>query len=67
MPLEFENWAVKQLNGRANKVQIGDMGIDGRIYPVGVQPRESGAGELQLSETWYLALHRFGGQRWGDA
>ena len=24
---EFENWAVKQLNGRANKVQIGDMGI----------------------------------------
>jgi hypothetical protein len=50
---EFENWAVKQLNGRANKVQIGDMGIDGRIYPVGVQPREAGAGELQLTQAWY--------------
>ena len=52
-PFEFENWAVKQLNGRANKVQIGDKGIDGRIYPVGVQPRESGAGELALEESWY--------------
>jgi DNA modification methylase len=52
-PFEFENWAVKQLNGRANKVQIGDKGIDGRIYPVGVTPRESGAGELALEESWY--------------
>jgi hypothetical protein len=50
---EFENWAVKQLNGRANKVQIGDLGIDGRIYPVGVQPREAGADELQLTQAWY--------------
>ena len=40
----FQNGAVKQLNGRANKVQIGDKGIDGRIYPVGVTPRETGAG-----------------------
>jgi DNA modification methylase len=52
-PFEFENWAVKQLNGRANKVQIGDKGIDGRIYPVGVTPRETGAGELPLQESWY--------------
>jgi len=52
-PTDFENWAVQQLNGRGNKVKVGDMGIDGRIYPIGVQPRESGAGELQLSETWY--------------
>jgi site-specific DNA-methyltransferase (adenine-specific) len=52
-PFEFENWAVKQLNGRANKVQIGDKGIDGRIYPVGVSPREMGAGELALEESWY--------------
>jgi hypothetical protein len=44
---------VKQLNGRANKVQIGDKGIDGRIYPVGVTPRETGAGELALEESWY--------------
>jgi hypothetical protein len=50
---EFENWAVKQLNGRVNKVQIGDKGIDGRIYPVGVTPREAGAGELALEESWY--------------
>jgi len=52
-PFEFENWAVKQLNGRANKVQIGDKGIDGRIYPVGLTPRETGAGELALEESWY--------------
>jgi methylase of polypeptide subunit release factors len=52
-PFEFENWAVKQLNGRANKVQIGDKGIDGRIYPVGVSPREMGADELALEESWY--------------
>jgi site-specific DNA-methyltransferase (adenine-specific) len=38
---EFENWAVNALNtvvvnGRAigNKVKVGDMGIDGRIYPI---------------------------------
>jgi hypothetical protein len=49
---EFENWAVKQFNGRANKVQIGDLGIDGRIYPAGVQPREAGAGELALVKVF---------------
>ncbi len=52
-PFEFENWVVKRLNGRANKVQVGDKGIDGRIYPVGVTPRETGAGELALEESWY--------------
>lgn len=38
---EFENWAVNALNtvvvnGRAigNRVKVGDMGIDGRIYPI---------------------------------
>ena len=41
------------LGGIPNKVQIGDLGIDGRIYPVGVQPREAGAGELPLTEAWY--------------
>lgn len=32
---EFENWAVIALGGIPNKVQVGDMGIDGRIYPAG--------------------------------
>ena len=32
-PFEFENWAVIALGGIPNKTQVGDMGIDGRIYP----------------------------------
>jgi len=52
-PFEFENWAVIALGGRKNKAQVGDKGIDGRIYPVGVTPREAGAGELALEESWY--------------
>ena len=37
-PFEFENWAVIALGGVPNKVQVGDMGIDGRIFPVGTKP-----------------------------
>ena len=37
-PFEFENWAVVALGGIPNKAQVGDMGIDGRIYPVGATP-----------------------------
>jgi len=33
-PFEFENWAVIALGGIPNKTQVGDMGIDGRIFPV---------------------------------
>src|ERR1022692_1664373 len=33
-PFEFENWAVIALGGIPNKVQVGDMGVDGRINPV---------------------------------
>lgn len=33
-PFEFENWAVIALGGIRNKAKVGDMGIDGRIYPV---------------------------------
>ncbi|MGD0461082.1 MAG: DNA methyltransferase [Tepidisphaeraceae bacterium] len=40
---EFENWAVIALGGIPNKVQVGDMGIDGRIYPVGTKPSEAAA------------------------
>ena len=32
MPFEFENWAVIALGGIPNKVQVGDMGVDGRIF-----------------------------------
>jgi hypothetical protein len=30
---EFENWAVIALGGIPNKVQVGDMGVDGRNFP----------------------------------
>ena len=42
--LEFENWAVIALGGIPNKVQVGDMGIDGRIYPVGAMPIKAAKG-----------------------
>ena len=29
-PFELENWAVIALGGIPNKVQVGDMGVDGR-------------------------------------
>ncbi len=54
-PFEFENWAVIALGGIPNKTQVGDMGIDGRIFPVSAldarrKPKE---GELALEEKWY--------------
>ncbi|WP_149113121.1 DNA methyltransferase [Limnoglobus roseus] len=33
-PFEFQNWAVVALGGVSNKRKTGDMGIDGKIYPV---------------------------------
>ncbi len=39
-PFEFENWAVIALGGIPNKAQVGDMGIDGRIFPVSSSPAE---------------------------
>jgi DNA modification methylase len=52
---EFENWAVIALGGIPNKVQVGDMGVDGRIYPVSssAAPRRKQEGELALKERWY--------------
>jgi DNA modification methylase len=52
---EFENWAVIALGGIPNKVQVGDMGVDGRIYPVSALEgrRKTGADELSLEERWY--------------
>jgi hypothetical protein len=51
-PFEFENWAVIALGGIPNKAQVGDMGIDGRIYPVSAMPSKSG-GELDFMDDWY--------------
>jgi site-specific DNA-methyltransferase (adenine-specific) len=54
-PFEFENWAVIALGGIPNKTQVGDMGIDGRIYPLSAAPGKSGkaAGELDFMDDWY--------------
>ena len=54
-PFEFENWAVIALGGIPNKTQVGDMGIDGRIFPVSAleNRRKNKADELQLEEKFY--------------
>jgi SAM-dependent methyltransferase len=54
-PFEFENWAVIALGGIPNKTQVGDMDIDGRIYPIGSEPTAAGkeAGELDFMDDWY--------------
>jgi hypothetical protein len=58
-PFEFENWAVIALGGIPNKAQVGDMGIDGRIFPVSAIPAKPGAkkGETnvfdEFMDAWY--------------
>jgi DNA modification methylase len=54
-PFEFENWAVIALGGIPNKTQVGDMGIDGRIFPVGSEPTTAKGdnGELGFMDDWY--------------
>jgi len=52
-PFEFENWAVIALGGVVNKRQVGDMGIDGKIFPVGTEPTAFKDDELALQERWY--------------
>lgn len=60
-PFEFENWAVIALGGIPNKVQVGDMGIDGRIFPVGTRPTDGGnkktkhgeAGASMFAGDWF--------------
>jgi site-specific DNA-methyltransferase (adenine-specific) len=49
---EFENWAVIALGGIPNKAQVGDMGIDGRIYPVSAIPKKK-RGEMDFMDIWY--------------
>jgi hypothetical protein len=54
-PFEFENWAVIALGGIRNKVQVGDIGMDGHIYPIfsSATTRKKQEGELALKERWY--------------
>jgi DNA modification methylase len=54
-PFEFENWAVVALGGTKNARQVGDMGIDGRIYPISAMPERRGAriGEMDFMDEWY--------------
>jgi DNA modification methylase len=51
-PFEFENWAVIALGGIGNKAQVGDMGLDGRIYPTSAMPQAKAA-ELDFMNLWY--------------
>ena len=51
-PFEFENWAVIALGGIGNKAKVGDMVIDGRIYPVAASPRRL-PGALDFMDQWY--------------
>jgi DNA modification methylase len=53
-PFEFENWAVIALGGIKNKAQVGDMGIDGRVFPVGTAPKKlPGSEGLAFMDDWY--------------
>ena len=52
-PFEFENWAVIALGGVPNKTQVGDMGIDGRIFPVGSEPSAKKDAQLDFMDDWY--------------
>jgi DNA modification methylase len=54
-PFEFENWAVVALGGTKNARQVGDMGIDGRIFPVSAMPERRGSivGEMDFTDEWY--------------
>ena len=43
------------LGGIPNKARVGDMGIDGRIYPVSSVPRKSGEAEGSMGA--FQAVH----------
>jgi DNA modification methylase len=51
-PFEFENWAVIALGGIANKVQVGDMGLDGRLYPLSATPTVK-PDSFDFMDVWY--------------
>jgi DNA modification methylase len=53
-PFEFENWAVIAVGGIPNKCKSGDMGIDGKIYPLSALPeRRTQSDQFAFMNTWY--------------
>jgi len=53
-PFEFENWAVIAVGGIPNKAQVGDMGIDGRIYPMSALPTgRARADQFAFMDEWF--------------
>jgi len=51
-PFEFENWAVIALGGIGNKAQVGDMGVDGRIFPASASPKLK-PHAFDFMDQWY--------------
>lgn len=53
-PFEFENWSVIAVSGTPNKTHVGDMGIDGRIYPVSALPSgRTTQDKFAFMDEWY--------------
>jgi site-specific DNA-methyltransferase (adenine-specific) len=60
-PFEFENWAITALNtvipngqAIANRAQVGDMGIDGRVYAASmVKEKEEGYDLFGAADRWF--------------
>ena len=51
---EFENWAVIAVGGTPNRKQVGDMGIDGRIYPVSAIPKgRAKEDQFAFMDEWF--------------
>ncbi|QHN02925.1 hypothetical protein FTO74_05730 [Granulicella sp. WH15] len=53
-PFEFENWAVVAIGGLPNSTKVGDMGIDGRLFPVTSLPKGRAAGDtFAFMDDWF--------------
>lgn len=53
-PFEFENWAIVALGGLPNTTKVGDMGIDGRMFPVTSLPKGGNKGDrLAFMDDWF--------------
>jgi len=53
-PFEFENWAVVAIGGLPNSTKVGDMGIDGRIFPVTSLPKGRATGDrFAFMDDWF--------------
>ena len=60
-PFEFENWAVTALNtvlvnghAIANRAKVGDLGIDGKVYPATtVKEKREGSDLFGATDRWF--------------